>query len=414
MPDAAASRAPYGAALYLAWVQFLFVTCWTIYVIYLPALLESVGLPKTYTPWILILDQLTFMVMDVVMGLAADRAARTLGRIGPLIVGLTALSCIAFLLIPHVAMPGAAASWVMLALVLVWTVTSSALRAPPWVLIGRHAATPSVPWLNALMLSGLAVGGAVAPYLGIVLKNLDPRVPFAISSITLLAVTAGLVWVERALGSHTSESPPRAVAPASASGGALPGSWLFAAGCLLLALGFQVHFSLNSAGQYLRLADAGQLPYLMPVFWIGFNVAMFPGAALAKRHGTLHVIAAAALVGAAAVLVSTLAGSLELLLAAQLVTGGAWGCMLMACFSAALEFGHTGREGFALGILFAAIAAATLARIVAAVAELVRLPGLGDALGWAPFVFWVAAALIFAALAAKAAAKAARRSAAAA
>lgn len=391
----AASRAPHGAALYLALVQFLFVTCWTVYVIYLPGLLESAGLPKSYTPWILILDQLTFMVMDVVMGLAADRAARTLGRIGPLIVGLTALSCVAFLLIPYVAMPGAAASWVMLALVLVWTVTSSALRAPPWVLIDRHAASPSVPWLNALILTGLAVGGAVAPYLGIALKNLDPRIPFAVSSITLLAVTAGLVWVERTLASKA----PRTVAPASATVGALPGSWIFAAGCLLLALGFQVHFSLNSAGQYLRVADAGQLPYLMPVFWIGFNVAMFPGAALARRHGTLPVIAAAALVGAAAALVSTLAGSLELLLAAQLVAGGAWGCMLMACFSAALEFGRTGREGFTLGILFAAIAGATLARIAATVAELGRRPGFADALAWAPFVFWVAAAFMFAALA---------------
>jgi MFS family permease len=398
MPDAAPFRAPHGAALYLALVQFLFVTCWTIYVIYLPALLEASGLPKSYTPWILMLDQLTFMVMDVVTGMAADRAARTLGRIGPLIVGLTALSCIAFLLIPLVATPGAAASWLMLALVLTWTITSSALRAPPWVLLDRHAAAPSVPWLNALMLTGLAVGGAVAPYLGLALKNLDPRVPFAVSSITLLVVTAGLVWVERALG----QRPARPVAPSRAPGGPIPGSWIFAVGCLLLALGFQVHFSFNSAGQYLRLVAVERLPYLMPVFWIGFNLAMFPGAALAKRHGTLAVIAAAALVGAAAALVSTLAGTIDLLLAAQLVAGGAWGCMLMACFSAALEFGRTGREGLALGILFAAIAGATLARIATTVAELGHRPGFADMLPWAPFVFWVAAALIFAVLAARA------------
>ena len=127
MSDNTAPRVPYAAALYLAVVQFLFVTCWTVYVIYLPALLEASGLPKHYALWILILDQLTFMVMDVVMGMAADRAARTLGRIGPLIIGLTTLSCLAFLLIPHVAGPGAAAPGILLVLVLVWTVTSSAL-----------------------------------------------------------------------------------------------------------------------------------------------------------------------------------------------------------------------------------------------------------------------------------------------
>lgn len=402
MPQAAASRdahgaaAPHGAALYIALVQFLFATCWTVYVIYLPALLEAAGFPKTYAPWILILDQLTFMVMDVVMGMAADRAARRLRRIGPLIAGLTAVSCVAFLLIPQVAASGPAASWLLLALVLAWTVTSSALRAPPWVLLDRYAAPPGLPWLNALMLTGLAVAGAVAPYLGIALKNLDPRIPFAVSSATLLVVTAGVVWLERALGKARTPTS----APVSARSGPLPGTWLFAAGCLLLALGFQVHFSLNSAGQYLRLAAAERLPYLMPVFWIGFNLAMFPGAALAKRHGTLAVIATSALVGAAAALASALAGSLDLLLAAQLVAGGAWGCMLMACFTAALEFGRTGREGLALGMLFAALAGATLARIAAAVAELPRMPGFAAVLAWAPFAMWTGAALVFAALAA--------------
>ena len=191
---------PYAAALYLAVVQFLFVTCWTLYVIYLPELLEGAGLPRRLVPWILIADQLVFMVMDVVMGVAADRAARTLGRIGPLIAGLTAVSCLAFLLIPHVVgtLPVAA----MVALIVIWTATSSALRAPPWVLLGRYAAAPAVPWMNALMLTGLAVGGAIAPYLGLTLKSVDPRLPFAVSSIALLATTAGLVWVERALGSR--------------------------------------------------------------------------------------------------------------------------------------------------------------------------------------------------------------------
>ena len=330
MPDTTAPRAPYAAALYLAVVQFLFVTCWTVYVIYLPALLEASGLPRHYAPWILILDQLTFMVMDVVMGLAADRAARTLGRIGPLIIGLTTLSCIAFLLIPQVAGPGAVSSGLLLALILVWTVTSSALRAPPWVLLDRHAAAPSVPWMNALMLTGLAVGGAVSPYLGVTLKNVDPRLPFAVSSLALLAATAGLIWVERAL----SKQPARPAPPVGAPLRLMPGSWLFAAGCLLLALGFQVHFSMNSAGQYLRLASPDRLPYLMPVFWIGFNLVMFPGAALARRYGTLPVIAAAALVGAAATLASLLANDLDLLLAAQFTAGGAWGCIMMASFSA--------------------------------------------------------------------------------
>jgi MFS family permease len=160
-------RSPRGGALAL--VQFLFVTCWTVYVIYLPGLLESGGLPRRYAPWILVVDQLVFMAMDVATGTAADRTARMVGRLGPFIVGITAVSCVCFLLIPHAA--GAGAPVALLTMVLLWTASSSALRAPPWVLLSRHAAVPSVPWINALALTGVGLGAAAAPCLGARLQN---------------------------------------------------------------------------------------------------------------------------------------------------------------------------------------------------------------------------------------------------
>ena len=390
MPQSPAAQLPRGAAVYLAFVQFFFVTTWTIYVIYLPQLLKSIGLPPTYAPWILIFDQLVFMVMDVVMGVAADRARRSLGRIGGLIVGATALSCIAFLFLPHISMLGAAAPAVGLGLLIVWTATSSALRAPPWVLLSKYAAKPSLPWVNALALSGIALGGAIAPYLGVTLKNVDPRLPFALSSATLLATTVGLIWVERALAGRA----PAVVEAAPETKRLLAGLSLFLIACLLLALGFQIHFSLNSSAQYLRFAKAAQLEYLMPVFWIGFNVAMFPGAALAKRYGTLEVMAASAVAAAVGGYLSSQAPNLDALVAAQLLAGGAWGCMLMAAFSAVLAFGRTGREGMALGLLFAVLAFATLSRITVVAAQLNKDPAFVALLAWAPAVLWLAGALM--------------------
>jgi len=81
MTDSSPPRLPRGAALYLAIVQFFFVTTWTVYVIFLPKLLTAAGLPPSYAIWILMFDQLVFMVMDVVMGVAADRAGRVIGRL---------------------------------------------------------------------------------------------------------------------------------------------------------------------------------------------------------------------------------------------------------------------------------------------------------------------------------------------
>jgi hypothetical protein len=196
-------------------------------------------------------------------------------------------------------------------------------------------------------------------------------------------------------------SSQSSAAPAPATKPAAPGAaaWVFMAGCVLLALGFQVHVSLNSAGQYLRFARSDQLQYLMPVFWAGFSVTMFPGAALANRYGTLPVIADAALLGAAGTLAAIFAPGLGALVAAQLLAGGAWGCVLMASFTAAIELGRTGREGLALGALFAILAAATLGRIAVVATEMHKQPEIAPFLDWTPLVLWLGAGLLFAWLA---------------
>src|ERR1043166_571067 len=141
--DAGELRVPHAAAIYLAVVQFFFVTTWTVYVIYLPQLAAAVGVRKDLVIWILMFDQLVFAIMDFALGQAADKVRRTMGRIGPAILAITVVSCIAFLLLPHTAgMSGHGLLATQIAaavLLLLWTATSSALRAPPWVLLSKYA-----------------------------------------------------------------------------------------------------------------------------------------------------------------------------------------------------------------------------------------------------------------------------------
>ena len=121
---------------------------------------------------------------------------------------------------------------------------------------------------------------------------------------------------------------------------------------MLLALGYQLHFSINSGPFYLRFAKPADLEWLMPVFWIGFNIAMFPASAVVKRRGGVIVMGVAGLLGAFAVLGAELAGNLNTLIAAQFIAGAAWGCMLMSAISAALAIGETGAEGKVLGLVY--------------------------------------------------------------
>jgi hypothetical protein len=71
----------------------VFTLGWTTYVIYLPKLAADVGIAPTAVILILMLDQAIFTITDTVMGIAADKIAPFVGRLGLFVGGLTALSC---------------------------------------------------------------------------------------------------------------------------------------------------------------------------------------------------------------------------------------------------------------------------------------------------------------------------------
>jgi hypothetical protein len=384
-----ATRVPHRIGLYLAFVQFFFTLTWTVYVIYLPKLASQAGISKDAVVYILLADQIIFVAMDYAMGIAADRMAKVFGKLSYVILAVTIGSCLAFLLMPLVA--PTAQGWIFLLLTVAWTVSSSALRAPPLVLVGKYAAQPAVPWLSALSLFGLGLAGAVSPYLGVALKDGDPRMPFALSSIALALATLGIRWAERSLAKDAADAPTAAPQREPA-----PAPWAvwFLLAVLLLGFGFQIHFSLNSTSLFLKLAPKIELPYLLPVFWIGFNLVMLPASTLTKRAGGLPIAAAGALLAAVAAFGAQHAGTLTLLVVMQFIAGAGWGCVLMSAFSAAIALGHTGREGRMTGALFSLLAFATFLRILAVARELNTSSMLAGAFAWAPVVVWTIAGVL--------------------
>jgi len=370
--------------VYLAVLQLVFTLGWTTYVIYLPKLAAQVGIAPSSVILILMLDQAIFTITDTAMGIAADRISRLVGRLGLFVGAVTALSCAAFVALPFVAGSGAGAQGWFIALIVIWAITSSALRAPPLTLLGKYSAKPSVPFLSALAMLGYGVAGAISPYLGVVLRNQDARLPFVISSVVLLITALALSKVEHGLAQNPSSSakPIEVAKPL----GRVP--MIFIISMIVLALGYQLHFSINSAPFFLRFAKPGDLQWLMPVFWIGFNIAMFPASVITRRRGGLLVMGVAGLLGALAVLGAEFAGSLNMLIAAQFIAGAAWGCMLMSAISAALAIGDSGAEGKVLGLVFSALALATFARMAAVAGGLQRLSEYAPLLHWAPVACW--------------------------
>jgi len=273
----------------------------------------------------------------------------------------TLLSSLAFVALPSVAAQGSPLLFV--GVTLVWAITSSALRAPPLTLLGRYVAKPAQPMMVALGAFGLGVAGAVAPYLALKLKALDPTLPFVLSAACLAAVTLGMVAAERALarrGPAHKDARAGLAAPAS-SGGAV---WSFLLACAAAALAFQWHGFVASAPLALRFAPASELPWLLPVFWIGFNLALLPAGLLGKRTGPVRSLVGGAVLAAGGNAAAAWAHTLPLLLTAQFVAGAGWALLLCSAFSAALLLGRGGREGLFSGALSSTLAGAALLRIV--------------------------------------------------
>jgi hypothetical protein len=373
----------------LAVLQLAFALTWVVYVAYLPALAAQAGLPRTAVPWILLVDQVIFVVCDWLAGVFADRVGDAVSRLGRQIALVTAVSCAAFLALPFVAPTGSAA--LVIALVVLWSATSSILRAPSLTLASRHAARPQRAWLASSYTFGLGAAGAVAPYLVDTLATTDPRIPFAATSVIVAALTVVLAAMP-----HGPATPP---APAPAPPPPRPSLPLagFAVALVLLAIGLQVHASITSSAIYLRFVARDDLVDVLPVFWIGFNIASLPLALILQRVSSLAVMTAAGVIGTAALLVVQAGDSLAAVIVAQLFAGLAWSGVLVGAFATTTALDH--KAGRTTGLVFSLLAAATAARITFVATGLAATPDIAGFLPWIPPVGWAVAALVLASFA---------------
>ena len=373
------------ATLVIAAIQLIFVTTWTVYVVFLPQLAAQAGIPKSFVIVILLIDQLIFTVTDAALGMASDKITRLFGRLANWMTSLSLLSIAAFIALPHVA-PLSDGTGLVLAL-LVWAITSSALRAPPMLLLAKYVPASSFPRAANLAMVGVGLAGAMAPVLTIELRGLSPVLPFALAGVGLAVTVLGLRWCERSLAADA--PPPPRVAPKP-----LPIGLLGAIAVLLAGIAFQLHTSVNSASLYAKFAAPNQMPWVMGVFWIGFTIGLVPATMLTTSQGGMR----SAIIGAvgASLLLAALpfAPNLSAVVSAQWLAGMAWALMFCAALSLAAEYGHTGREGRNLGFTFALLALAAFVRIGIIAAELHKAEGALVWLTWAPPFAFGGAALI--------------------
>ena len=344
-----ATRLPAAQGIYLVALQALFLLTWVVYVIYLPELAGRLGWPAEWVPRLLLLDQVLFAVADIVLGLHADRILPRFRRFAPFVLTLNLIACLAFIALPWLTTAGAG---LFLATTALWLVTSAVLRAPLYGLIAQRLAPASAGRGQAALLLGMGLASAAGPYLGLTLKGIDPAWVFTLSGTALALITLAF--------SHLTPTAPAAPAGGLPNPAALR-RLILAMG--LLGLGFQFHVFVNATPLYKTVAAATDLPWLLPVFWIGFSLALYPGARWSARRGPETTLRSAALLGTGASLACLLPLPLPALIGIQALAGVAWGLAFLAALDLAGRAGHSGREALYIGLLFASLALAAAARI---------------------------------------------------
>lgn len=339
------------AVLKIALIQFFFMVSWVLYGIYFADLLAAAGIDRSWLVPIFLFDQLLFAVMDPLIGAWADRVERRAKKLVPWVVGLNALAAVAFVSLPLI---GVHSSALLLMATLVWVVSASALRAPLFVMLDRLPGAPNQTSRIAQAAAGIALGSALAPFLGLGLKGVSPIVPFVVSSGVLLVAGLALPALparndsEKAREQHRSEGRPLV--------------WVYGV-TFLLACGFQFHVFVGSVVLYRQFVSSESLPWCLPVFWVGFKLMMFMATGRVEKAGAAQFLSWMAAAGGVALLLCLLAPNLPVLLLGQVVLGACWGGCFVAGIRTVQGWPTRMESGLALGGWFCMLSLATAGRI---------------------------------------------------
>ena len=144
----------------------------------------------------------------------------------------------------------------------------------------------------------------------------------------------------------------------------------------------------------MTFAAKEKIPWLMPLLWVGFFAALLVVDAIIKRLGALIVATGGLLLTALGSYAAADAGSLEVLILMQLLTGVGWAAAFADLLEQACAFGTRGAEGQFMGSFFSVLAISSFARIGFVSQLLPQNPALKDMQFMLPMSFLVLAGLL--------------------
>ncbi len=341
---------PRAVSATIATVQGLLVLVWTLYALFLPQMAQAAGIGRGWVVWLLLADQVIFLLGDWAAGVYADRMARALRSVGAWVAGAALLSGLLLVVMPDIAQLHSPAVFVFV--LLLWAASSSALRAPVFALLGRVGGVSRKSGVINGALIGVSLASAIGPLLTEVLRDVNPRVPLLAASLALVLATLPVLRI----------GAPASAARAGVSRQALTAVIGLALVAGLAALGVQL-FTVVAPQQFHALHPMAKLLW-SPLYWSGFAVGLLAGAMSGRSGAALRWAMAAIALGAAAMAMAKAAASVGLLAVSLTLAGGCWAVLYAWGLRTVLEWGRDCALGTPLGIYLSVLAGAAAARLL--------------------------------------------------
>ncbi|MGI0494958.1 MFS transporter [Alkalinema pantanalense CENA528] len=333
----------------LAAVQGAITLTWVIYNLYVPNLLEQVGLPKVFGLYLLSFENFLAIGLEPIMGSLSDRYKTWLGIRFPFVfLGMIAATT-CFVAIPAWVFLGSAATalqWLVQIGLLAWAIAMAIFRSPVLGLLGQYAMTSGLPQAASILtLAGLTTGLFTLPAYRKILLDLGNVGAFGLGSLSLLLTAFVLNQCQPATQVNSLQS----IEPTTSRSNSYKRLGLLVAVGLGLGLG--------TVGMRRVIQPSPDSVFLLNLFTFTQLISVLPAGYLASRWGNRR-----SMVLAIATIPLWIAGLLIPTLGVQVFSVIALGCVFGFLLNGAIPFAldqvPATKAGLGVGLYFAGRSAA--------------------------------------------------------
>ncbi|HEY9628208.1 MAG TPA: MFS transporter [Coleofasciculaceae cyanobacterium] len=339
----------------LALVYGMFSLGWMVYRVHLPAQMLQFGFSEQAAPLLLLVEAIISIAVEPVAGALSDRTNRHQGTRFPIIGVGIAFTSLLFVILPALTFsePSAAVRWVLISIMLSWSIAMSCFRSPALALLRRYAPTLRLPQAASLLTFAFGLAGAAAPLASPFVLKLGATISFTLVAIALLLSAIWLRWM----------NPITLAATEPAEYFSSDQPLAFSALARSFGLGLCSTLAFRMAIETFPKILKAQVPDLQPSLLVGLiflslAIAAFPIGRFAMRQGNKQALLLGLAITALFLGGMGLSYSPAIAVLIALGLGIGFSFVLNGTLPFALEQVPPDRAGLGIGIFFAGVATA--------------------------------------------------------